>query len=140
MDKLALAAVAGVVLCVFVVMKVRFERARRTALQHYWMRACCGRDWKRTFPQASMHQIRQYLMVLVSAFAFPQKRALQFQPTDCVYGIYRAIYPELGWPDALELETFAQQLERKYGIHLRAIWREDLTLGEVFARTLHVAT
>jgi len=37
--------------------------------------------------------------------------------------------------DALELETFALYLEKRYGILLANIWRSQLTLGQVFVRT-----
>jgi hypothetical protein len=38
-------------------------------------------------------------------------------------------------PDALELETFAAKLERQYGLPLTGIWRDTLTLGEIFEAT-----
>jgi propanediol dehydratase small subunit len=73
--------------------------------------------------------------MFVDAFAFPKRRALQFAPTDRVLTIYRALYPLKGFPDALELETFALRLEERYALDLRKIWREELTLGEIFSRT-----
>jgi propanediol dehydratase small subunit len=103
-------------------------------IQAYWRRSCMGRVWKRTFPRASKDDIRQFLNMFVDAFALPQRRALQFAPTDRVLAIYRGLYPLKGWPDALELETFALQLERRYDFDLRKIWREELTLGEIFSR------
>jgi hypothetical protein len=39
-----------------------------------------------------------------------------------------------GWPDALELETLARRLEDSYGFKVREIWRDDLTLGELFSK------
>jgi hypothetical protein len=104
-------------------------------IREYWQRSCMGRAWKRTFPQASKHEIRQFLYMFVDAFAFPKRRALQFAPTDRVLTIYRALYPLKGFPDALELETFALRLEERYALDLRKIWREELTLGEIFSRT-----
>jgi len=38
-------------------------------------------------------------------------------------------------PDTHELETFAKRLESRYGFELARIWREDITLGDVFAKT-----
>ena len=93
-----------------------------------------GKAWKRTFPHASKGEIREFLYTFVDAFAFPRTKALQFAPTDQVLAVYRALYPLKGFPDALELETFATQLERRYSLSLREIWREELTLGEVFSR------
>ena len=44
------------------------------------------------------------------------------------------LYPLKGWPDAPELETLALRLERHYALDLRELWRENLTLGELFSR------
>ena len=101
----------------------------------YWRRSCTGRAWKRTFPRASKVEIRQFLHTFVESFAFPNRRALQFAPTDRVLAIYQALYPLKGFPDALELETFALRLEAHYSLDLRKMWREDLTLGELFSCT-----
>jgi hypothetical protein len=103
-------------------------------IKEYWQRSCMGRAWRRTFPQASADEIRQFLYMVMDAFAFPRRRALQFAPTDRVRGIYSALYPLTGWPDALELEILALRLEGRYALDLRKIWREDLTLGEIFSR------
>ncbi len=103
-------------------------------IKEYWQRSCMGRAWKRTFPQASSDEIRQFLYMFVDAFAFPRRRALLFAPTDRIFGIYSALHPLKGWPDALELETLALRLEGRYALDLRKIWREDLTLGEIFSR------
>lgn len=49
--------------------------------------------------------------------------------------IYRAINPKWLGVDSMEVEIFAQLLERQYEVELESIWRDDLTLGEVFGRT-----
>jgi propanediol dehydratase small subunit len=98
------------------------------------MRSCTGGAWKRTFPERSKDEIRQFLHLFGDAFAFPKKRALQFAPADRVVAVYRSLYPVEGWPDALELETLALRLERHCAIDLRTLWRDNLTLGELFAR------
>jgi propanediol dehydratase small subunit len=103
-------------------------------IREFWQRSCMGRTWKLTFPRASKGEIRQFLYMFVDAFAFPKRRALQFAPTDRVLAIYRGLYPLKGWPDALELEKLALRLERKYAVDLRKIWRDELTLGEIFSR------
>jgi propanediol dehydratase small subunit len=103
-------------------------------IQEYWQRPCMGSAWKRTFPQASKDEIRQFLYMFVDAFAFPKRRALQFAPTDRVLALYNGLYPLKGWLDALELETLALRLEGRYALDLRRIWRDDLTLGEIFSR------
>ncbi len=104
-------------------------------IKEYWQRSCTGRAWKRTFPHASKVEIRRFLHTFVEAFAFPKRKALQFAPTDRVLAIYQALYPLKGFPDALELETFALRLEGRYSLDLRKIWREDLTLAEIFSCT-----
>jgi propanediol dehydratase small subunit len=104
-------------------------------LDIYWSRACTGRAWKRAFPSAGKREIRRFLRVFVDAFAFPQSRALKFLPTDSVLGIYRTIYPSKSTPDALEVETFAGDLLNTYRVNHASIWREDLTLGDIFRAT-----
>lgn len=102
--------VAGLTAAVLVVVTFLYPRT----IKEYWQRSCMGRAWKRTFPQSSADEIRQFLYIFVDAFAFPRRRALQFAPTDRVLNIYSALYPLKGWPDALELETLALRLERRY--------------------------
>lgn len=99
----------------------------------FWARRCEGRAWKRTFPHASNAQIRQFLEIFVDAFALPRSRMLRFAPLDRLMDVYRALNPP-GWPDSLEFETLDEQLRRRYGFELRHAWKENLTLGELFAR------
>ena len=37
--------------------------------------------------------------------------------------------------DALELELFAKEILKRYKIDLIPLWREDITLGDLFALT-----
>lgn len=104
----------------------------------YWERSCTGQAWKRSFPHASKHDIRRFLQLFADAFAFQTGRVLYFAPADRVLTIYRALYPVKGWPDALELETFALRLQQAYGVDLRGMWRDNLTLGEVFYKITRV--
>jgi propanediol dehydratase small subunit len=126
----ALIFVIGLTIVAMITVSILYPRT----IQEYWRRSCMGRAWKRTFPQASKDEIRQFLYMFVDAFAFPKRRALQFAPADRVLDIYRGLYPLKGWPDALELETLALRLEGRYALDLRKIWRDDLTLGEIFSR------
>jgi hypothetical protein len=103
------------------------------ALGHFWERRCEGRAWRRTFPSAPKEDIRAFLALFMNAFALPSRRMLRFAPTDRVLEIYRAVSPR-GWPDAMELETLDEELQRVYGFPLRDVWKETLTLGELFAR------
>lgn len=116
----------------FTIATVAFLHPR--TIREYWKRSCTGRAWKQTFPQALKDEIREFLYTFVNAFAFPRNRALQFAPADRVIAVYRDLYPIKGWPDALELETFALRLEQHYALELPKLWRDNLTLGEIFSR------
>ena len=105
-------------------------------LNVYWSRACAGRAWKRAYPAAGKREIRRFLRVFVDAFGFPQSRVLRFLPSDRVLSIYRSIYPSESMLDALELETFAGDLSNTYRVDLVSMWCENLTLGEIFSKTI----
>lgn len=97
-------------------------------------RACQGRLWRGDFPDASKHEIREFLSVFVSGFAFRESERLKFAPYDTVMAVYRALYPGRWTPDALEVETLANDLRKKYGVELAAVWNEqDISLGALFA-------
>jgi hypothetical protein len=53
--------------------------------------------------------------------------------------IYRTLYPERFMADALELETLASHLHKRYGIDAATFWRDDITLGEIYEQTHRVA-
>jgi hypothetical protein len=36
--------------------------------------------------------------------------------------------------DDMELETFVRFLKKRYGVDALGFWREDITLGELYAR------
>jgi hypothetical protein len=48
---------------------------------------------------------------------------------------YRADYPPGSLADSMELETLGLRLEKRYDIDFRAVWREDMTLGELYEHT-----
>lgn len=98
----------------------------------YRFRSCEGRGWRRTFPTASKDEIRSFLSLFVSAFAFADKDKLKFQPDDKILEVYRSLYPSQWLPDALEFETLANDLQKRYALKLEAVWSDDLTLGELF--------
>jgi hypothetical protein len=128
-------AAAAIGWCVAVGLVFEFYAARRSKqlLSVYWLRHCTGRLWKRQFPNASKGDIRQFLDLFAHAFSFPG-RQLNFAPDDRVMDIYRALYPDASAPDGLELEAFSSSVQQRYGISVISIWREDLTLGELYAR------
>jgi len=106
----------------------------------YRNRSCQGRGWKTAFPSASKQDIRDFLSLFVSAFAFREKEKLKLNPEDQILAVYRALYPSKWMADALELETLSEDIERKYGVSPQRLWHEQLTLGELFASTRKVVT
>ncbi len=99
-------------------------------------RSCQGAAWRNAFPEASSQDIRDFLKIFVGAFPFQPSSRLNFSPDGSLLAIYRALYPSRWAPDALELETFSQQVERRYGLRFRDDWQEELTLGQLFAVTI----
>ena len=104
-------------------------------VSQYWTRNCTGSEWRKQFPQASKDAIREFLQCFVEGFAFSSKNRLKFNPDDKIMDVYRALYPNEGWPDALELETFSIYLEKKYRLDLASVFNDDLTLGQIFKMT-----
>lgn len=102
----------------------------------YRDRDCQGAAWKRAFPAASSQEIRAFLAAFTEAFAFAEADDLRFAPQDSILGVYRSLYPSRWMPDQLELETLATTLRKRHGVLLADIWREELSLGDVFARVL----
>lgn len=96
-------------------------------------RQCQGASWLRAFPDQSKAEVRAFLRTFGDAFAFRESQKLQVRPDDKIYDIYRALYPKLGGLDALELESLAKSVERRYGVSLRDLWSKELSLGELFA-------
>jgi propanediol dehydratase small subunit len=103
--------------------------------KRYRERSCQGRLWRREFPAAPKTEIREFLTLFVKGFAFRESDKLKFHPSDELLQIYRALYPSKWQADALELETFSKLIKSRYGVDLSSIWREDLTLGQVFGAT-----
>lgn len=99
----------------------------------YRIRACEGRSWRRAFPSASKHELRAFLLFFTAAFAFKDQDKLKFRPDDGILEIYRNLYPSRWMADALEVETLAADLHERHAIELDAIWKDDLTLGELFS-------
>jgi hypothetical protein len=105
------------------------------ALRPYWKRHCTGMRWRRRFPKARIPEVREFLDLFVDAFGFRRKRRCCFLPEDKVMEIYRALYLPGGLADDMELETLVMQLNKRYGIDVAGLWREDITLGELFELT-----
>lgn len=102
-------------------------------MEVYRGRQCMGKLWRREFPGSPKEDIRQFLWLFASAFAIPRRQALLLRPDDELLAIYRARYPVSGWPDALEFETLANDLDRVHQLSLEKIWHDRLSVGELLA-------
>jgi hypothetical protein len=111
------------------------ELARRRRIQPYLDRACNGSKWKRSFPNTPNGQIRQFLGLFAKRFHFSPKKQLSFSPEDKVMEIYWALYPPGSAIDSMELEFFVRDIQKIYGVDVIRFWRDDITLGELFAYT-----
>ena len=114
---------------------VACEFALRKSFSRFAHRACAGRLWLRAFPDGRKDDIREFLRLLVDAFALRRKHALKFRPDDAIMDIYRGVNPKWAMADQMELECFAMLLKKRYGVAIESFWRDDITLGEVFGRT-----
>jgi propanediol dehydratase small subunit len=93
---------------------------------------CQGKNWRRSFPDASKDEIRQFLSSFTKSFAFNDREKLKLNPNDQLLDIYRAFYPHKWQADAMEFETLSDDLQSKYGVDFSSVWREGLTLGQLF--------
>ena len=92
-----------------------------------------GKSWRLAFPDSSKGNIRDFLVMFTDSFAFSPDDKLKFSPSDKVLEIYRELYPSKWLPDALEVETLAEEFEKRYQVKFSTLWHEDLTLGELYA-------
>ena len=130
-------SIAAIVVAVFLI-GAAVERYR---LRQFWNRRCTGVQWRRSFPKAPKAEIRCFLDMLLSAFAFSESKRLCFAPDDLIMAIYSALYPHPKVvSDSMELETFVMSVQDHYGVDLFPIWRDDITLGELFSHATNVAS
>lgn len=101
-------------------------------------RACQGRNWRRSFPDASKDEIRLFLSTFTESFAFDDREKLKLNPNDQLLDIYHALYPHKWQADAMEFETLSDDLQSKYGVNFSSVWREGLTLGQLFEQVRQV--
>ena len=99
-------------------------------------RTCQGRGWRRNFPRTPIKEIREFLIFFVKAFAFSDNEKLKLNPDDKILEIYKSLYPSKWMADALEFETLERDLRQKYSVELEKVWRDDLTLGDLFTECL----
>jgi hypothetical protein len=124
-----------VIAVIAIVLTWLVQRQRRRALQRFWDRHCMGIRWRRRFPDAPQTELREFLTILVDAFGLDHQRRTCFSPEGRVMEVYRADDPPGSLVDDMELERLGLDLEERYGIDLAAVWREDLTLGELYEHT-----
>jgi len=132
MKDIVVIAIIVVIVATVMIFSLPAERESKRRLQHYWNRICTGKEWRRKYPNATKDEIRRFLATFVDGFAFKSSQRLKFGPNDKVMDIYRALYPSTGWPDALEVETFARNLKREYSFDLAKVEDPDVTLGQLF--------
>lgn len=102
-------------------------------------RSCQGRTWRRAYPGATKEEIRKFLSTFTESFAFDDREKLKLNPNDQLLDIYRALYPHKWQADALEFETLGNDLQSKYGANFSSVWREGLTLGQLFEQVRRVS-
>jgi hypothetical protein len=120
-------------LCIVVLALALWSKFGTSLPRRYRLRSCEGRSWRTAFPSATKEEIREFLLLFTSAFAFKDAERLKFGPHDRIWEIYRELYPNRWTADALELETLTEDLLKKHEFSLAVVWSEKLTLGEVFA-------
>ena len=125
----------GVVIAIILSAMIPQWRESKRRLAKIWVRPCAGREWRLHFPDAPKTEIRKFLTLFTDSFGFGDEKRLQFKPTDTIIEIYQALYPQQGWPDALEMETFAMRIEETYKCTITEDWKfSEMTLGELFRR------
>ena len=125
-----------VVICILAALGLGGWLFENRRMRMFWTRACGGGQWRGHFPDASKSEIRGFLRLFGRAFGFRNSRLLCFRPDDRVMDVYRTIYPpQWTLSDSMELESFAKSVCVRYGVDLFRLWRDDITLGEVFALT-----
>lgn len=104
---------------------------KKRHLRIYEARVCQGRYWRKMFPRACKEDIRAFLVLFEDAFAIGVDK-LKFHPNDRIEDIYCKLNPYAWGGDALEYETLDDGLKYDYDLGLEDVWRDGLTLGELF--------
>ncbi len=92
-------------------------------------------EWRRAFPGVADSKCDEFLAAFVDAFSLRRADAAKFRPDDEVLAIYRAKYPpRWSMGDCMEIENLSIELDRRYGLDLLPMFRESLTLGDIFRR------
>jgi len=108
----------------------------RRIMRRFVERGCAGFRWRRCFPGASKSEIREFLDIFIDALGFKERWRLCFRPEDRVMDVYRALHPPgRALADGMELESLAQDLQKRYQVDILGSWREDITLADLFTKT-----
>jgi len=130
------ALVSGVLFGLVLSVWTYLAGASRRRMRRYWERSCTDPIWLKAFPTARSDDVRKFLLLFANSFGFSRTLARRFAPTDRLLDIYCALYTLENMPkNALEFDTFAKLLRSTYEVDLPRIWRQDITLGDVFAQT-----
>ena len=112
---------------------VAIEIAERMRLRRLLDRPCAETHWHHQFPSVPHHEIRVFLKLFAESFVIDAAHCTKFGPDDRPMAIYQARYvPYLTLDDHMEFERLSKSLESKYAIDLKAVWHENMTLGELF--------
>jgi propanediol dehydratase small subunit len=96
-------------------------------------RPCSGREWRRTFPQASKDSIRRFMALSCDYFCLDKKlNLLKLRPDDRVGAVFAA-------SNLIEddLYDFFLRLDTDYGVQLAESRFEAITFGELFDLMQH---
>ncbi|MBX3439705.1 MAG: hypothetical protein KF861_19605 [Planctomycetaceae bacterium] len=125
-----------VLVLVSVVFAAVTDFLERVRLRKLLDRPCAGIRWHRRFPDVPHAKIREFLRMFVTVFAFDERHSCKFAPDDQPMAIYQARHiPHLTIDDDMEFESLDEMMETRYGIDLYSVWRDGITLGELFAMT-----
>lgn len=112
------------------------EFAERARLRKLLDRVDTEAIWRDCFPEVPADEIRSFLVLFTESFAIDPTHCFKFAPDDRPSAIYEARYvPHLTVDDHCEFESLTDALASRHRIDLQAVWRDDITLGELFAMT-----
>ena len=112
------------------------EFAERARLRKLLDRVDTEAIWRDCFPEVPADEIRSFLVLFAESFAIDPTYCFKFAPDDQPSAIYEARYvPHLTVDDHCEFESLTDALASRHRIDLQAVWRDDITLGELFTMT-----
>ncbi len=126
-----------IILSIALACTIAVELAGHLRLRKLLNRPDAEASWRDRFPDVPFEDIREFLRLFTESFAIDVRHSFKFAPDDQPSAIYRARYvPGLVLDDLMEFESLSDAFAAHYGINLRPVRREDITLAELFALTL----